>query len=116
MRHSVLLQICVDLRDIAELHVRACTHPAAVNQRYLCVGHHYTFSQMAEAIRTDPELSEKQRARIPSQPKERERPHFATDSSKVEELGVQWTPFVQTVRDTARELFRIEEQLMQRSK
>lgn len=108
-------QICADVRDIAELHVRAATTEAAKGQRYLCVAHHFTHRRMVEAIRSDPELSEAQRARIPSRPVEKDRPHFATDCSKVEkDLAVKWRPFVETVRDTARELFRLEAELKQR--
>lgn len=67
---------------------------------------------MAEAIRSDLELSEAQKARIPSRPVEKDRHHFETDSSKVErDLGINWKPFEETVRDTARELFRIEAEL-----
>jgi hypothetical protein len=67
---------------------------------------------MSEAIRSDPELSDAQKARIPSRPVERDRPHFATDSSKVErDLRIKWRTFEETVRDTARELFRIEAKL-----
>jgi len=67
---------------------------------------------VAEAIRSDPELSDAQKARIPNRPVEKDRPHFATNSSKVErDLGIKWRPFEKTVRDTARELFRIEAEL-----
>ncbi|ORY78034.1 hypothetical protein BCR35DRAFT_267003 [Leucosporidium creatinivorum] len=109
---ATMYPICADVRDIAELHVRAATTEAAKGQRYLCVAHHYTYRQMGEAIRSDPALTDAQRARIPSRPVEKDRPHFATDSSKVErDLGIKWRPFEETVRDTARELFRIEAEL-----
>lgn len=42
----------VDVRDVADLHVRAMTHPEAAGERFLAVsGHFVTFSQVGQMLR-----------------------------------------------------------------
>jgi dihydroflavonol-4-reductase len=42
----------VDVRDVADLHLRAMTHPAAKHQRFLAVsGDFLTFKQIAEILK-----------------------------------------------------------------
>ena len=101
-----------DVRDIAELQFLACTQPATVNQRYLTVAHPFTFKQMAAIIRSDPELTEEQRGRIVDHPEERVREYATVQSEKVvRDTGMKWRSIQSTVRDTMRELFRLEAEL-----
>lgn len=103
------------MRNIADLHVLAATSRAAHNQRYLTIAHSFTFSEVAEMIRSDPELTEEQRRRIPSEPKERRRKMASVDSGKVvRDLGVKWRTLDTTVRESMRELFRLEEECKSR--
>lgn len=44
----------VDVRDLADLHVRALLSPAAVGQRYLAVGESFSFRDVAEVLRALP--------------------------------------------------------------
>lgn len=67
---------------------------------------------MAEAIRSDSAISEKNRNRIASGGQQ-SGPKFDIDSSRVEELGLRWRPFAEAIRDTARALFALEEKLNQ---
>lgn len=54
----------VDVRDVADLHVRAMEHPAAKNQRFICVsGEFMTLKEMADTLRSA--LGEKGR-KVPS--------------------------------------------------
>lgn len=41
----------VDVRDIADLHVRALTHPAAAGQRYIGAGPFLWFTEIAQVLR-----------------------------------------------------------------
>lgn len=41
----------VDVRDVAELHVRALTHPAAAGQRFLCANEFYWMEDIAAVLR-----------------------------------------------------------------
>ncbi len=42
----------VDVRDVADLHVRAMTHPEAPGQRFLAVaGHFVTFAEVGRMLR-----------------------------------------------------------------
>lgn len=41
----------VDVRDVADLHVAAMTHPAAANQRFLCADSSQWFAETSRAIR-----------------------------------------------------------------
>lgn len=43
----------VDIRDLAELHVMAMTHPKAAGERFLAAGEFLWFSQMAQILRTE---------------------------------------------------------------
>ncbi len=43
----------VDVRDIADLHVRAMTHPAAAGERFLGAGEFWWMSQIAEVLREE---------------------------------------------------------------
>lgn len=104
-------QLYCDVRDIAKLHLLAAEKDAARGQRYLASAGSFRFARMAEAIRSDPEISSKNRERIPSSSGQRAAQHdIMVDTSRVErDLGIKWRPFELTVRDTARALFKLEE-------
>jgi dihydroflavonol-4-reductase len=57
----------VDVRDIADLHVRAMTNPKAAGERFIGAGPFYWMSDIAQALRSErPELARKvPRRRLP---------------------------------------------------
>lgn len=107
-----MLTIAFPVRDIGKAHVLASTLDVAKGQRYLCIAFHYSNDQAAALIReTFPDKASRVVQGAAKPPSE----HFATDSSKAEkELGITWTPFETCIKDTARKLWQIEEQLQKK--
>jgi len=127
------------VRDIAKIHVKATTEEVAKGQRYLCIAGtslspstllpsaissltsrpslcigHFDNQQIAQLGRT---AFPSQSSRFPETDSKAAPPHFKTDSSKVEkELGIEFIPFRQSVKDTLEELFKIEERIKKESK
>jgi dihydroflavonol-4-reductase len=58
----------VDVRDIADLHVRAMTHPAAAGERFLGAGEFWWMSQIAEVLRNGlgPQARKVPKAELPN--------------------------------------------------
>jgi len=78
-----------------------------------CIGH-FDNQQIAQLGRT---AFPSQSSRFPETDSKAAPPHFKTDSSKVEkELGIEFIPFRQSVKDTLEELFKIEERIKNESK
>ncbi|GAA5822081.1 hypothetical protein JCM5353_006225 [Sporobolomyces roseus] len=106
--------VWTDVRDIAKIHVKATTEDVAKGQRYLCIAGHFDNQQIAQLGRT---AFPSQSSRFPETDSKAAPPHFKTDSSKVEkELGIEFIPFRQSVKDTLEELFKIEERIKNESK
>ncbi len=58
----------VDVRDVADLHIRAMRHPAAAGQRYIAAGQFYWMSDVARVLRDNlPEVARRTpRMELPS--------------------------------------------------
>lgn len=54
----------VDVRDVADLHIRAMTDPAAAGQRFIAAGHWAWMADIAAVLRRD--LDKKAAAKVPS--------------------------------------------------
>ena len=106
----------VDVRDVAELHVRAIEHPEiSANQRFQMVAFHIFNSQSAAILRAHVAGDEKKLAKIPVSGDE-PYDHFGTDSH--ETLELLGRPFIgpeQSVIDTAERLWEIEAKLQARN-
>ncbi|OPF74702.1 aldehyde reductase [Streptomyces antioxidans] len=105
----------VDVRDVAELHLRAMTHPAAAGQRFLASGERaVSFLWIARVLAEH--LGERA-ARVPTREFDDERARRAVGvTERVPVLRTEkarsvlgWTPRdpVTTVLDTAESLFRL---------
>jgi len=98
---------CIDVRDLAKLHILALTTPGAANKRFV-VGHPVLFNEVAAALRADASLGiadrigeDNDEASTLTLPR--------MDVSEVEEaFKYKWTPIEKTVRDTAASLLEIE--------
>lgn len=98
-----------DIRDVAKARRLASTLEAAKGQRYLTVGIHYSNEQVAALLAREYPAK---KDRIVSSNGNPPPNHYITDSSKAEkELGSQWIPFEQCIRDTASKLWEIDEKL-----
>ena len=99
---------CVDVRDVAEAHVRALDSDAGWGRRFVLVGSTPTFSEVATLVRTA--LPEHLKARVPTElMAELPPPMFGApppaaalyDCSPVSELlGLEFAPLDKTVEDT----------------
>ncbi|GAA5902470.1 SDR family oxidoreductase [Sporobolomyces salmoneus] len=101
--------VWTDVRDIAKIHVLASTEEVAKGQRYLTIAGHFDNAQIANFGR---QAFPAQASRFPPDDSKPASPHFSTDSSKVEkELGIEFIPFRQSVKDTLEELFEVEQRI-----
>ena len=102
----------IDVRDVAELHVRAIEHPEiSSNKRFQMIAFHIFNSQSAAILREHFAGDEKKLARIPVEGDE-PYDHFGTDSH--ETLELLGRPFIgpeKSVIDTAERLWEIEAKL-----
>jgi len=101
--------VYVDVRDVAKLLVASLTNPKAVNQRYIACSAPFTNYQAAAIVRRAfPEQAHRVTPGEQVSPPE----HFGVDVSKtVEDFGIEWIPYEQTVVDMARAMFEKEKEL-----
>lgn len=103
--------VWVDVRDVAEAHVKALNLPEIGGSRLLLAKGVYCSQEIADVAR---EVVSKQRHRIPvGTPGRREaESHFAVNASEEERLlGAkgQWRELAQTLADLVPQLYRVEE-------
>ncbi|XWW95803.1 hypothetical protein V2A60_003771 [Cordyceps javanica] len=113
--------VWVDVRDVADAHVRALVVPEAGGRRYLLAQGVYCNQELADVARrvvpaaTAPPQSQSQSLhdRIPlGEPGRREADtHFGVDASETERvLGISWRGLDDCLRALVPQLFEIEEQ------
>lgn len=101
---------CVDVRDLAEAHVRALTYPEAAGQRYIVAGTPFTFQQIADIVRADyPQLRDKVPEGNPGEPLPAM--YVASNEKIKEELGMQFRPLKEIVHASVDSLLEIMERL-----
>lgn len=98
----------VDVRNVAEAHVKALSTPAAENQRYFVVAGKFTFHQVAQIIISKfPELKEVIPHSSPDDLPLGIEEQFMTDGSKVErDLGVKYISLEKSISETAEQLLK----------
>ncbi|KAK9474341.1 uncharacterized protein V1510DRAFT_401428 [Dipodascopsis tothii] len=107
---ETFMTLWVDVRSVAQAHVRALTAPASAGQRYLVSKTRYSWSQVVGIIEREfPELA----PRLPTGP--RDVPpagldvFFGLDGSKAErDLGVEYIPLEVCVKDLVGQLVALE--------
>ena len=102
--------VWIDVRDVAQAHVKALILPEAGGQRFMLAKGVYCSQEIADLSR---ELSPKMQHRIPiGKPGERGfQSHFAIDATKEEKLlgdNGKWRDLQQTLSDMLSQLYRIE--------
>ncbi|KIW99683.1 uncharacterized protein Z518_11096 [Rhinocladiella mackenziei CBS 650.93] len=100
--------VWIDVRDVADAHVRALTMPEMRGRRLLLAKGTYCNQEIADVAR---ELAGKQSHRIPiGNPGSRESAtHFAVDASREEmELGGKWRGLRESLEELVPQLYRIE--------
>ncbi|KZT50670.1 NAD(P)-binding protein [Calocera cornea HHB12733] len=106
-----VVPVWIDVRDVARMHVAALSNPLAANQRYITVAGVFTNSQIAHILRQAyPDLAAQ--GRIPPSDNDFPPEQYDADSSKaLRDFDAHWVGFDQSVKDTAEELLKLEEQL-----
>lgn len=100
----------VDVRDVAEAHLRAYESDAAAGQRYLTAGGNYTYQEMTDILRAKfPNLVD----RIPKAKEGSIDPDaYKVSSKKAEtELGIHFRGLSQVTIDTAESLLQLERKI-----
>lgn len=100
--------VWVDVRDVAEAHVRALMDPSLGGKRMLLAAGVYCSQEIADVAR---EVARKHSHRIPlGNPGRREaHTHFGVDSSvEASDLGIKWKGLAETLSDLLPQLYRIE--------
>ena len=100
-----------DVRDVAKAHRLAFETSKANNQRYLIVSSNFSFQQIANIIRRDfPDRQNKVPEGNPGSGLGAE--VYRMDNLKARnDLGIDFIPLEETIRDTAREFIKLEEAL-----
>ena len=112
------LPVGVDVRDVAELHVRAIERPdISANRRFICVAYHIFHSEMADLLREYVSGDSVKLARIRgSSEGDPYYEHFASDSHEGEELlGKPFIGAKESIIETAERLWEIEGKLSKKA-
>ncbi|KAF2773916.1 flavonol reductase [Teratosphaeria nubilosa] len=99
----------VDVRDVAQAHLKAYEKPEAANLRYFTTGRNFTYQEVVDIIHKHfPELKERTPAGEPGN----EGPGvFKVDASKAQkELGIHFRGLEEVIVDTVKDLLRLEEE------
>ncbi|KAK3349304.1 hypothetical protein B0T25DRAFT_547663 [Lasiosphaeria hispida] len=96
----------VDVRDLADAHVKALTHAPAANRRLLINGKPMTYTQLVHALAKVPELA----GRLPADSGEDANVTFAKFEADADNelLGIKFHTVEETMADTARKLLELE--------
>ncbi|PYH98848.1 NAD(P)-binding protein [Aspergillus ellipticus CBS 707.79] len=99
----------IDVRDVAEAHLRAYEVPEAGGERlFICNKDHFTYQKICDSLRANvPEL--KDRVPVGNQGKSEFPDLYTTDNSKSRNiLGLKYHDLEETVVDAARSLLALE--------
>ena len=100
----------VDVRDVAEAHLRAFESTRAAGQRFLVSAGNYSYQQICEILRDEiPEI----RGKVPTGPAGAPLPDgYKVSSAKAESvLGIKFRSLSESIRDTALSLLALEKKL-----
>ncbi|GIZ38807.1 hypothetical protein CKM354_000220800 [Cercospora kikuchii] len=99
--------VFVDVRDVAQAHLKAYEKDTKKNERYLVACGTYSYADVASALRKAfPERAHK----IPDPRSAELSQHYGVDNSQSRtELGLTYIPLEQCVADTGRSLIQVEE-------
>jgi nucleoside-diphosphate-sugar epimerase len=97
----------VDVRDLAEAHVKALTLPEAANRRLLINGRNMTYTELVHALaKAVPELA----GRLPADSGEDAKVTFARFEAEADNklMGLTFRSVEETMGDTARRILELE--------
>ncbi|PPJ59714.1 hypothetical protein CBER1_10801 [Cercospora berteroae] len=99
--------VFVDVRDVAQAHLKAYEHDTKRNERYLVACGTYSYADVASALRKAfPERTHQ----IPDPKSAKPSEHYEVDNAKSRtELGLKYVPLEHCVADTGRSLIQVEE-------
>ncbi|KAK5995468.1 Putative uncharacterized oxidoreductase [Cladobotryum mycophilum] len=100
--------IWVDVRDVADAHIKALIVPEAGGGRYMLAKGAYCNQELADVAR---QVSPKLRERVPiGEPGKREaHMHYTVDTTETDEvLGTKWRSLEESLGDLVPQLFEIE--------
>ncbi|RAL17409.1 SDR family oxidoreductase [Aspergillus homomorphus CBS 101889] len=103
----------VDVRDVAEAHLRAFESDQAANERFFVTAGNYTYEQVCEILRTKvPGVAKEQ---VPAGKVDNETPRvYGVSNEKVRtRLGIEFYSLEASVKDTAESLLNLEKKLSQ---
>ncbi|BGP47821.1 methylglyoxal reductase (NADPH-dependent) gre2 [Rhodotorula kratochvilovae] len=111
------IQSMIDVTDCARAHLLAAQKPTiSAGRRYLVAAHTFTGSDGAHALR---EAFPEQAGRFPDPRGERgweKKESWTVDASRVQqELGIEWKPFEQTMREAAEQVFEFEKRAVEKA-
>lgn len=97
----------VDVRDLADAHVKALTTPAAANKRLLIDGKPMTFTMLAHALKKVPELA----GRVAADSGEDANVVFGEFDAEADNaiIGIPFRSHEETMADTAKRLLELEQ-------
>jgi len=100
----------VDVREVAEAHLRAYESEKAANQRYFCTAGNFTYQQCCDIIRAEvPEAKDKTPEGDPNAPFPAV---YHVNNEKIQrDLGIHFRSLKETITDTARNLLQQEKLL-----
>ena len=103
----------VDIRDVAELHVRAIERPEiSAGNRFLCIAYHIFNSEIADLLREYISGDKEKLFKIRSSEGDPIYEHFNSDSHEAEKLlGKPFIGANQSIIDTVERLWAIEAKL-----
>lgn len=100
----------VDVRDVAEAHLKAYEHPEG--GRFFVTGGSFTYQQVVETIRKVPGVDQ---SKVSKDDPSLEWPEtYKVDNSKArKELGIEFKSLEESIRDTALQMLQWEQKLRQ---
>lgn len=103
-----MLDMKIDVRDLAAAHISSLTTPAVANKRFLVGGNKYSSQIAVDALKTVPELE----GRLPKDGSEEEKLlRFDDVKEWNEKLGLKPRTPEQTFGDAARRILELEKVL-----
>ncbi|KAL6805025.1 hypothetical protein GGI42DRAFT_323413 [Trichoderma sp. SZMC 28013] len=99
----------VDVRDLAEAHVKALTEPKVANKRLTIGGHSMTYTALVHSLAKVPEL----KGRLPADSGEDEQvvPATIIADEATEALNLTFRSLDETMADTAKRILELEKQV-----
>ncbi|PYI24775.1 flavonol reductase [Aspergillus violaceofuscus CBS 115571] len=103
----------VDVRDVAEAHLRAFEVEGAANERFFVVAGNFDYAQVCEILRT--KVPGVDTAKVPQGKAAREVPQvYGVSNEKVRtRLGIEFYSLEASIKDTAESLLKLEKTLGQ---